>query len=65
LTLRSPAEGCKRGLQLLTEAEPGSKWARYQRLERDRKLLEFFEKEGIRPNVLLTVEARIAPELCP
>jgi DtxR family transcriptional regulator, Mn-dependent transcriptional regulator len=26
--------------------------------ERDRKLLEFFEKEGIRPGVRLTLDAR-------
>jgi DtxR family Mn-dependent transcriptional regulator len=58
LALRSPAERRKRGLVLLTEAEAGSKYRVASVYERDRKLLEFFEKEGIRPGARLTVETR-------
>jgi len=58
LALRSPAERHKRGLQLLSEAEPGSRYSVASVYERDRKLLEFFDKEGIRPGVRLAVEAR-------
>ena len=43
LALRSPAERRKRGLLLLTEAEPGLKYAVASVYERDRKLLEFFD----------------------
>ncbi|HVO62780.1 MAG TPA: metal-dependent transcriptional regulator [Terriglobales bacterium] len=57
LALRSPAERRKRGLLLLTEAAVGSKYKVVSVYERDRKLLEFFEKEGIRPGARLTVEA--------
>jgi DtxR family transcriptional regulator, Mn-dependent transcriptional regulator len=58
LTLRSPAERRKRGLRLLNEAEAGSRYKIASVYERDRKLLEFFEKEGIRPGVRVTIEAR-------
>lgn len=58
LALRRPAERRKRGLCLLTEAEPGSKYTVASVYERDRKLLEFFEKEGLRPGVRLSIEAR-------
>jgi len=58
LALRSPAERRKRGLRLLSEAEPGSKYTIASVYERDRKLLEFFEKEGIRPGARIRVEAR-------
>jgi len=57
LALRSPAERRKRGMRLLSEAEAGSKYVVASVYERDRKLLEFFEKEGIRPGVRLAVEA--------
>jgi DtxR family Mn-dependent transcriptional regulator len=57
LALRSPAERRKRGLILLTEAAVGSKYKVACVYERDRKLLEFFEKEGIRPGTRLTIEA--------
>jgi len=57
-TLRSPAERRKRGLRLLTEAEPGSRWIVASVYERDRNLLEFFDKEGIRPGVRLAMKAR-------
>jgi DtxR family Mn-dependent transcriptional regulator len=58
LALRSPAERRKRGMRLLAEAEPGSKWTVASVYERDRKLLEFFDKEGIRPGVHIGIEAR-------
>jgi DtxR family Mn-dependent transcriptional regulator len=58
LVLRSPAERRKRGLRLLSEAEPGAKYAIASVYERDRQLLEFFEEEGIRPGVRIAVEAR-------
>ncbi len=58
LALRSPAERRKRGLRLLTEAEAGSSYKIASVYERDRKLLEFFEKEGIRPGVRVSIEAR-------
>jgi len=58
LTLRSPAERRKRGLRLLSESEDGSKYVVTSVYERDRRLLEFFEEEGIRPGVRLAVQAR-------
>lgn len=58
LSLRSPADRRKRGLVLLTEAEAGSKYKVASVYERDRKLLEFFEKEGLRPGTHLMIEAR-------
>lgn len=58
LALRSPAERRKKGLRLLTEVEPGSKWIVASVYERDRKLLEFFDQEGIRPGARITLEAR-------
>ena len=58
LALRSPAERRKKGLSLLTEAVPGLKYAVASVYERDRKLLEFFDSEGIRPGVRIGVEAQ-------
>jgi len=58
LTLRSPAERRKRGLCLLSEAEPRSKYAVASVYERDRKLLEFFDQEGIRPGARVVVEGQ-------
>ena len=57
LALRSPAERRKRGLRLLSEAEPGASYVVSSVYERDRKLLEFFHQEGIRPGVRLAVES--------
>ena len=56
LALRSPAERRKRGMLLLTEAQAGFKYKVASVYERDRKLLEFFEQEGIRPGTRLMVE---------
>jgi len=58
LALRSPAERRKRGLMLLTEAGPGSDYKVASVYERDRKLLEFFDAEGIRPGARLSVNSR-------
>jgi DtxR family transcriptional regulator, iron-dependent repressor len=58
LALRSPAERRKRGMRLLSEAEAGVRYVVASVYERDRKLLEFFEKEGLRPGVHIGVEAR-------
>jgi len=58
LALRSPAERRKKGLCLLSEAENGVPYRVVSVYERDRKLLEFFENEGIRPGTRLAVQAR-------
>ena len=58
LALRSPAERRKRGMRLLSEAEAGSKWTVASVYERDRKLLEFFDKEGLRPGVSVTIQTQ-------
>ena len=48
----------KRGLLLLSESEPGSRYAVQSVYERDRQLLEFLERKGIRPGISLDVRAR-------
>lgn len=58
LAMSSPAERRRKGLRLLAEAEAGSSYKVASVYERDRKLLEFFESEGIRPGVHVKVEAR-------
>jgi len=58
LALRTPAERRKQGLRLLSEAETGVAYRIVSVYERDRKLLDFFEVEGIRPGVRLAVRAR-------
>lgn len=58
LTMRSPAQRRKMGLRLLTEAEVGREYKVASAYERDRKLLEFFEHEGIRPGVRLSIQSR-------
>ena len=58
LVLRSAGERRKKGMCLLSEAEAASKYRVASVYERDRQLLEFFEKEGIRPGTRLTVETR-------
>jgi len=57
LALRSSAERRKKGLRLLSEADPGT-YRIFSVYERDRKLLNFFAGEGIRPGARLTVQAR-------
>jgi DtxR family Mn-dependent transcriptional regulator len=58
LALRSSAERRKRGMSLLSEARAGGQYQVASVYERDRKLLDFFEQEGIRPGTHLAVEAR-------
>ena len=58
LTLRSPADRRKNGQRLLSEAEGGSQYRVVSVYERDRKLLDFFEGEGIRPGARLAVQSR-------
>ena len=58
LALRSPAERRKKGLRLLSEAEEGFQYRVASVYERDRKLLDFFEAEGIRPGARLAVQTR-------
>jgi DtxR family Mn-dependent transcriptional regulator len=58
LALRSPAERRKRGMCLLTEATSGKEYRVASVYERDRKLLEFFDQEGIRPGIRIGMDAR-------
>jgi DtxR family Mn-dependent transcriptional regulator len=58
LTLRSPADRRKKGQCLLSEAETSSGYRVVSVYERDRKLLDFFEAEGIRPGARLAVQGR-------
>ena len=58
LALRSPAERRKKGQRLLSEAKEGKRYRVASVYERDRKLLDFFESEGIRPGARLTVQSR-------
>ncbi len=58
LSLRSPAARRKKGQCLLSEAEEGLQYRVASVYERDRKLLDFFEGEGIRPGARLAVQAR-------
>jgi DtxR family Mn-dependent transcriptional regulator len=54
----SPTSRRKRGLLLLSETEPGVTYSVESVYERDRKLLEFFERKGIRPGSRLKVRSR-------
>ena len=58
LALRGPSERRKRGMRLLSEADEGSGYTVASVYERDRKLLEFLDKEGIRPGVQISVKTR-------
>jgi DtxR family transcriptional regulator, Mn-dependent transcriptional regulator len=58
LTLRSPTERRRKGLCLLSEADAEAKYAVASVYERDRKLLEFFDQEGIRPGARVVLESR-------
>jgi DtxR family transcriptional regulator, Mn-dependent transcriptional regulator len=54
----SPASRRRRGLLLLSEAEPGKHYSVSCIYERDRQLLEFLEARGIRPGVRLDLLER-------
>lgn len=58
LSLRSPEQRRKQGLCLLSEAEPGARYRVASVYERDRRLLDFFEQEGLRPGTQLKIESR-------
>jgi DtxR family Mn-dependent transcriptional regulator len=58
LALRSPEDRRKKGQYLLSEAEGGSQCQVVSVYERDRKLLDFFEAEAIRPGARLAVKSR-------
>jgi DtxR family transcriptional regulator, Mn-dependent transcriptional regulator len=58
LALRSPQNAANGACACSAKRRPGSKYVVASVYERDRKLLEFFEKEGIRPGVRFAVEAR-------
>ena len=58
LGLRSAEQRRKKGLRLLTESEAGAEYRIASVYERDRKLLEFFDQEGIRPGAHIRVDAR-------
>jgi DtxR family Mn-dependent transcriptional regulator len=54
----SPARRRKRGLRLLSEAEPGRSYKVQSVYERDRVLLLFLERRGIRPGAKVEVRGR-------
>ena len=58
LTLRSDSERRKHGLCLLSEAEEHKKYQIKSVYERDRKLLEFLDHEGLLPGTQVTVDSR-------
>ena len=53
--LDSPSERRRRGLRLLEEARPKERLVVVSVFERDRKFLEYLDRTGIRPGVLLEV----------
>lgn len=56
--LESPDSRRKRGLLLLSHAEPGRAYRVSGIYERDRQLLEFLEERGIRPSARIDVVTR-------
>ena len=56
--LESPASRRRRGLLRLAEGEPGRSYVVSGIYERDRRLLEFLEARGIRPQARLSVVGR-------
>jgi|SRR5579864_9745 len=58
LTLRSDSERRKAGLSLLSEGGEGKKYKVHSVYERDRKLLEFFHQEGIRPGTVIAIQSQ-------
>jgi DtxR family Mn-dependent transcriptional regulator len=57
-TPEHPRAKRKRGLLLLSETEPGKRYAVHSVYERDRKLCEFLEQRGIRPGAEIAVQRR-------
>jgi len=58
----TPAERRSRGWVTLTELEPGRSAQVVSVFERDRRLLEHFDRLGIRPGITVTVLARNSDE---
>jgi DtxR family Mn-dependent transcriptional regulator len=58
LRLRSETERRKNGLCLLSEAQEGKKYQIQSVYERDRKLLLFFDQEGLLPGATVSVHSR-------
>ena|SRR5438105_5054174 len=58
LTMRSDTERRQHGLHPLSEAQTARKYRVSSVYERDRKLLEFFDQEGIRPGTILAVQSQ-------
>ena len=56
--LESPLSRRRRGLLLLSQAQPGSNYLVSGIYERDRKLLEFLEERGIRPGARVHVSRK-------
>ena len=56
--LESPASRRRRGLVLLSQAEPRRAYVVSGIYERDRKLLEFLEERGVRPGARVHVSGR-------
>jgi len=56
--MEGPASRRERGLELLSDAEPGRSYVVSGIYERDRNLLEFLEARGIRPGAKLSVVER-------
>jgi DtxR family Mn-dependent transcriptional regulator len=56
--LKSAAERRKSGLLPLDEAEEKQKYSIASVFERDSKLLQFFDKEGIRPGTTVAVQTK-------
>jgi DtxR family Mn-dependent transcriptional regulator len=54
----SPASRARRGLVLLTAAEPGRDYVVRSIYERDRKLLEFLEGRAVRPGACIRLSGR-------
>jgi DtxR family transcriptional regulator, Mn-dependent transcriptional regulator len=57
-TPESPASRRKRGLRLLSEADPDAAYTIRSVYERDRKLLEFLEERGLRPGAKIKLLSR-------
>jgi DtxR family Mn-dependent transcriptional regulator len=57
-TPENPSTRRKRGMRLLSEAQPGNAYSVESVYERDRQLLEFLEERGMRPGSSLELLAR-------
>jgi len=58
LSLRSPADRRKKGFTLLSEAELKKEYKVASVYERDRQLLEFLDRQGLRPGARVQLQAR-------